>query len=344
MGYLLEKYSTLFKGLWITYLKERRLSGKITKHMGLLHSNIYVTLPKLVDEHKVTKALKLVKKLVEGGKVLFIFPKKGLLEETSKEEYKFIFDEMYSEESVLKGIIQLEKMLEQLKAKSHADHKKDIEELEKKVDNIIAIHLLNAIKKLRRYDKGAYKDDMNVINAAKTVDKESFMNQLKVLFKDMDVSRLRRFPIRKDVRVFKRDSIKLKTDEKNIKKVVKEIEDMLKGKKVKDSPKEIIEKIEQLAKQIEHDLVEGFHEAYKGMKRIFNLIYLLTGYEDVLSLQLEGWAKENKLPKLPVQEYITELRGIRAKRINEMHVIAQALRRIYQEEKNIEKEAVKLAK
>jgi len=343
MGYLTKKYSTLLRGPWFTYMKERRLAGKMTRHMRRIHQSIFTKIPEDVKKHKVTKVLNEIKRLVEGGKLFFIFPKEGLLDKTGKEEYKFIFDEMYSEEAVLKRIIQIEKMIEELRAKARAEHKKDIEELEKKVDNIIAVHLLNAGGKLKKYDKAEYKDDMNIIKAAKTIDKETFMNQLKVLFKDIDVSKLRRFPIRKNVRVFRRDTSKLKIDEKNIKTVIKEIETMLKGKKVKDSPKEIIKKIEQFAKQIENDLIEGFYEAYKGMKRVFNLIYLLIGYEDVLSLQLEGWEKQKLLPSSPVQKNIKELQDVKARRVNEMHIIAQALRRIYQEERKVEREAVRLA-
>ncbi len=331
MGYLTQKYSTIFRGPWITYIKERRLTTRITKHMHHIYIEIFKKIPDEVEKHKVTKALKDIKKLEKE------------LGYTEKEEYKFIFDESYQEEAVLKKIENIEKRLEQLKAKAGAEHKKEIEALVKQIDNIFAAHIIKAINKLKTYDKSEYKEVMNIINAGKTVDKETFMQELKIFLKDVEVSRWRRFPIRKDVRVFRREIGRIKRDDKLIESLTKEIDSMLQGKKVKDNVDNIIKKITELAKQLESDIIIGFYEAYKGMKRVISMIYILLGYEDTLSLQLEGWVNQKLLPRSPVQNYIKGIEEIRGKLIKDMHIIAQALRRIYQEERRVEREVARLA-
>lgn len=323
MGYLIKKYSTIFRGPFMMYWKVRNLTGAITKHMGHIYDEVYKKIPEDEQNNEVSNALDEIKKLIKE------------MEKTGEREFKFLFDLGFQQEDLLNPLVKLEKSLKRLK--NIIPDEKEVKNIMEEIGQVIKERMVKTLRELEKYDKLEYKEVMNVINAAEPTDKMTFMNKMKTIFKDIDVSQFRNLPIRKNVRAFKRDLQHIGRDIKIVEKDIKEFEKDLKDPKKVASLTRVKVKIEAHAKKLADAYVKGYYDAYKAMKRVFQLAYLLEQHEDLINIEMEEWVADKKLPTSPVKKDIQEIKKIRTEFSGDMHDIAQALRRIYQKEKKIER-------
>ncbi len=328
MGYLTEKYSTIFRGPWITYMKERRNSRIAVRLMNHLYKEIFIKIPTQIKDHRVTKALKEIRKVIKESKIV------------EEKEHKFAFEIAYQEEGILSQINKIEDELLRFINEVKKENKNLSEKMHKElleVYKLYSVHIGNAMRKLKQYDKSEYKDVLVIIGQDRTKNKKTFMEEMKKLLLDVKTSRWRSWAMRGSTIKFRKEIRIEKREKKEIETLIKELMHLIQTHDRKNKIFTIIDKLKQVVIKLEKHLVAAFYDAYNALKRDFRLVYLLLYYITELKKYLTTDELEHLLPKAPIEGVvIKDVNTLEDVMIAHVRNIAQAFRRIYQEERRIE--------
>ena len=316
MGFYTEYFSTLLKGLRITALKERievrRVVNNLKKADHLLYTSLWEDVEK---KHKVTKALKEEKKLLEEMK------------KSSENSYYLAFNLSTEEMQLLRAV---EAILKELEAFSKSVANPQL----RKIEREFAMTILQALKKAESEEREEFKQVMTIINEAEEENKNKFMANIRLAFqKETAQTMLAKFAARSEIRKAKVDILKLQ----HIPKKIIELKNEVKGKNA--NLDEIINRLNGLIKEIRLYCTDAFFEMFYIKKRISLITLKILLDLNNLREYNNKWVGKHFMPQEPVNKKNEDIAKIEEKISKEFHTIAQAFRIIIAKVRNLEKEA-----
>ena len=319
MGFWTEYFSTLLKGLGPTVFKERiearRVINSLRSADHILYKSIFEDVEK---KHRVTKAIKEEKKIIEK------------LKKAAENAYSLIFNLSTEEIQLLKDIEKILKGLEDFSKSIGSDQRL------KKVERDFAIAIYEALKKAESEDREEFKYVMVIIKEAEEEDKNKFLANVRLAFqKEKAQTLLAKFAARAEIRMAKRDILKLE----KIPAKIKKIKDNLTKKGRKYDVDKALGDLYEIIKEVKVYANDAFKEIFLIAKRdMFLMLKILLDLNTLREFNLE-WIGKHNMPKDPIDKKNREINKIEVKIAKDFHTIAQAFRIIIAKTQELENEA-----
>jgi hypothetical protein len=318
-GYYTQYFSTLFKGIRMTSLKERIEVRRLVNNLKKADYVLYKSLIQHVEkDHKVTKAIK------EEGVLL------KELNKSSENAYSMIFN-LSTED--LQLIETVEKILKELETFSR--EMPNNAQL-RKVERDFAMAIFGALKKAENEEEEEYKQVMLVINEAENTDLKKFMSAVRLAFQKEDAQTiLAKFAARSEIRRIKVDILKLQ----HIPVKIKALKQRFKKKGNKENIEKMVGEFNGTIQEIKKYCHDAFYELFLIKKR--DLLWVLKILFDLSNLRINNikWARNHLIPNSSALEKNKEIVKIQTEIGKHFHTIAQAFRIIVSKIKGMEKEA-----
>ena len=318
MGFYTKYFSTLFKGVRMTALKERfeirRLVNDLRKADHVLYKGL---IEDVQQEHRVTKALKEEDRLITE------------LKKSAENAYSLVFNLSTEEIALLKTVEDILKELE-LFSKSIGSNPQLV-----KLEREFALIILDALKKGESQQREESKRVMLIINEAEEKNRNKFMANVMLAFQqERQQTILAKFAARAEIRSIKVNIIKLK----EVPLMIRSLRFGTKGKKPETVDKVIAElsRIIKIAKDYCND---AFRELFYIQKRV--LLLTLKILLDLNNLRRfnQKWVEKHFMPREPVEKRESALNEAEQKISKDFHTIAQAFRIIISKTQSLEKAA-----
>jgi|TARA_Y100000310_G_scaffold75749_1_gene72104 ribosomal protein L20A (L18A) len=320
MGYYTEYFSTLFKGLRITALKQRievrRVVNNLRRADHILYKNLFEDVEK---SHKVTKAMKEEAKLIKELNI------------SAENVYSLVFNLTTDD---LKLLEIVENILKELEAFSKSAGTSNAQL--KKVEREFAITLWQALKKAESEDREEFKQVMVIINESEETDPKKFMATLRLAFQtEKAQTLLAKFAARQEIRRIKVDILKLQ----EIPVKIKALRRRLTEKRKKGSVEKVIGELYGTIQEIKKYCTDAFLELFLIKKRDFFLtLKILLDLHNLRDANIK-WARNHFIPNAGALEKNKEIVKIQTKISKDFHIIAQAFRIVISKIQKLEKEA-----
>ena len=350
MGYLEKKFSTIFKGPWALYWKERGEGKHLVRFVHNLKQSSQKIKLDIVDHHYIGKAIRKQKKLVRYGR------------KAEKTSYNLGFNVQLGMEKSLEIIRRIEGLWEELKnavykqvekykkakeemarngPKTELERKKRENELKRLSNYVLLNNNLKILEKEfeRELLKGVYvgvqedktlywKDLEPIIKVAESGRSEDSLMQKVALFLKTkgDVSKLASIAFRWEARGLRRDTAALKRDEKKMKGIIVGIAN------TKINREQIVRELSEWIKSVMVHVKREFKNTYLLWKRDFLLILVLLHLLNSEEENDRMYAMKHLMPLEAEKENIKEIEGIKKDIADNAHVLAQGFRRILSEE------------
>ena len=306
MGFYSQYFSTLFKGVGMTALKERiearNLVNKLSTADHLLYKSIWEDVE---GKHKVSQAIREEKKLIE------------ILRIASEKDYILLFNLSGNEISLLDSVRDI---IKELGTFSKAVGSKSTKLIE--VEKAFAEAILNALLRGEPGERDEYKIVMAIVNESHR-DTVDFMSEVLLKFQKekSQVKMLAKMVMRSSIKHIRVDIKILQQIPQKIRGLTKKI----KGKDekfIEDAMKVLSEDIEYIKKYLN----DGFYELYTIQKRtLFMALKILL---DLYNLRKYNnrWVEKSFMPREIILAKNIEIDKVETKVSNHFHTIAQSLR------------------
>jgi len=327
MGYYTKYFSTLLKGIWFVSFKERREARRALANLKSGSKQLYENLLEKVEEqHRVTKAIDLEKRLI------------ARLKASLENAYNLLFNAEMQESKFLKvteeTLKELHEMSTEIDKRSVSLNQMGYFKQLKQIRMEIAVAIYKGLKKGESEEREEFKPVMLVINMAHE-EHNKFMEAVRLAFKEKETqTALTRFAMRREIVLIRSDINKIK---KIKKKIIK-----LKNKISKGVKLEII--ISELTSEKNHlqYITDAFYESYLLKKRDM-LIVLKALYDlNMLGRFNEMWVDKNWMPRQAVLDKNKAIEEVEQKISEEFHVVAQAFRIMIEKIGKLERVAQKM--
>lgn len=315
-GFLTRWFSKVIKIPWFLRRQMRRRGRKIMHTLPFMKQYIYDKIPEeVLVKHRVTKVMKDQVKVGKKAK------------KAESAEFDLGFDDEILQTLTLKEIKELEeRVLNHERQHGSTGYE---EQLGTKILEIMGI--------ARQEDKDDYFKYLEPIIkvAEKKGDTKTLMAQLRLLGPNQ-TNLFSAIALRLDIRAAGRGVSKLRADKKAIQKSLYEW-DAAKGDKRKQTLH-----LRNAYLQAEIDAQAALHNDALVAKRDFLLTLLTLKYIDDDEGFMTDYYEKHVMPKIPETERITDFEELKHKFAEDMHVLAQGMRRIFSMEQEISKSAQKI--
>jgi len=309
-GWLTHYWSKLIKLPFFLRQQMRRRERKIVRTLHHMKFFIYDKIPKeVLKEHRVTKASKEQLRVNKEAKKL------------EKEEFQLGFDEEIEETLTIKDIEKIEKTL--VEHEMHHGQTGYEQEFGKKINAILISENTDERKTYFKYLEPIIKV------AEKKGDYKALMEEIRLLG-TTQTNIFASIAMRLDIRSASKGITHLRRDEKALERALAKW-DNAKNKR------EALQQLDIILKQIEIDVENTLHSDALIAKRDFLLIILTLKYIDDDEEMMTKYYLEHVMPKLPEEERIEDFEKLKKKFAEDMHVLAQGMRRIFASEQEAEK-------
>lgn len=314
MGYLTEKLTTVFKGPWMMYWKERGEGKKAVRWMILLRKLVFETIPEEVaKEHDITQAIK------DQNKV------EKIAKEIDKKTYMLAFNVEVEMEKAWEIFIQTEnewgRFIEEAKERD-----KNTAELIAKIDQDYQTKLIQLSDKQGSLERDAYLRFVEpVIKEAEFEGaKRVMMVRVAQLFKTKeDISRFAALAIRWGARAVRRNLKGLQKDSKGLRNIFLRIR-KAKGREVR----KLVNSLKVMDDAMVVHAEKEFSNTYLLLKRDLLLDMILLGILNEENEEMKRFVKENLMPRAPELENMGDIKKIKEEIAYHCHILAQGLRRL----------------
>ena len=308
MGFWAEYYSTLFKGLTATSWKEKVEARRLVRGLKKEDHELFDTIRQEVEEHRVTRALRDLNKIVPQ------------INKTAEIAEKLIFNEITQERQAINAEKSILEALKKLSDVAAANPKNQVI---KKIERELAISVYQGSKDAESEDRKEYKIVMEILDESHLHHKD-WMEKIRLMFQKEDKqSILTRWALRSEIADEKRDI-------KMLRRVAEDILDLIpKVKAQKDSKKagDLLEST--LAKDYEKVRVgvqDAFKNTYLIKKRV--LLMFMKILFDLHTLQeiITKWAEESDLPRESSERLIEKVQKVEEDIAKHFQPLAQGFR------------------
>jgi hypothetical protein len=323
MGYLEQKFSTLFKGPYALYWKEKTAGKTAIRLVIHLRRFVFESIPaKVRKDHDIEGALKDQDKLEEDAR------------EAGDGIFRLGFSVELDEEKALEIIQAVEKAFIEARKKHGMDAEVS------RIEAEFQARLLKALEESERETKEVYWRQLEpVIKVAEQKgDHAALMAKVSQLFKTKeDVSRFASLAFRLEAKAVKRSVADLGKDKGQIESLLK----ILRRKSAKT--RDIKAKLKEATLKLVPHARKEFKAAYLMWKRDFLLNLVLLNLLDMEEAEEQRFAKEHLMPLSTQLKNIQDIEAIKAVIVKNAHVLAQGFRRLIGEERSLESVVAKEA-
>lgn len=323
MGFYTEYFSTLFKGIRITALKERveirRVINGLRKSDHILYKSLWEDVEKM---HMVTHAIKEEEKLL------------GALKKSSENAYSLVFNLSTEEKQLLQAIGQILKELEEF------SHGIDVSNPQlKQLERELSVTIFQALNEAEKEIRKEYRQVELVINESKEKNTNLFMANIRLAFQtEQRQTLLAKFAARSEIRKSKTDILLLQKISSHIRAV--RIAIVGKDKGHVDAS---IRGLRGTIQEIKVASRDAFHELYYLQMRAILLTLKILFDLNSLKNYNARWGKAHFMPAKLVDDKAKEINKIEDGISKHFHTIAQAFRIIISKIKELEQKAERAA-
>lgn len=315
MGYYTEYFSTIFKGVRMTAMKERWETRRVVNNLKKSDHTLYKTLFEDIEQkHRVTKALKEEDSLLKN------------LQKAAENGDKLIFNVTTEEMTLLKTV---EKILIELEKFPDSKDKNVIA-----VEREFVLAVLHALQKAEALNYQEFKWVRNIVALSEDRDASKFMQAVRLTFQKKDMQTLlAKFATRMEIRRIKTDLIKLGKVPASIRKIGQRLTSKKQNERIKD----IVDEFYVDVANIKRYLFDAFHETFLLMKRdsIF-LMKILNDLNNLFNFNLK-WINQHFMPQQSVKEKNDRIFEIEKKIAKQFHIMAQAFNIMLRKMRDLEK-------
>ena len=312
-GFLTRWFSKLIKLPFFLRIQMRRRGSKIRHALGFMKEYIYNKIPdEVLIKHRVTKAGRDQVKVGKKAK------------KAEKAEYVLGFDDEILQTLTLKEIGKIEdKVLAHERQHGPTGYE---EQLGSKILDVMGI--------ARQEDRSDYFTYLEpVIKVAeRTGDHKALMEEIRLLGPNQ-TNLFSAIALRLDIRAAGRGLSKLRADKRMIQRALAQW-DAARGDKSKQS-----KHIGNAFAQTEIDAQAALHNDALVAKRDFLLALLTLKFINDDEGSMVRYYKKHVMPYVPEHERIEDFEELKHKFAEDMHVLAQGMRRIFSLEQDISKSA-----
>ena len=308
MGFWAEYYSTLFKGLTATSWKEKVEARRLVRGLKKEDHELFDTIRQEVEEHRVTRALRDLNKIVPQ------------INKTAEIAEKLIFNEITQERQAINAEKSILEALKKLSDVAAANPKNQVI---KKIERELAISVYQGSKDAESEDRKEYKIVMEILDESHLHHKD-WMEKIRLMFQKEDKqSILTRWALRSEIADEKRDI-------KMLRRVAEDILDLIpKVKAQKDSKKagDLLEST--LAKDYEKVRVgvqDAFKNTYLIKKRVLLMFMKILFDLHTLQEMITKWAEESDLPRESSERLIEKVQKVEEDIAKHFQPLAQGFR------------------
>ncbi|MBI3035685.1 hypothetical protein HYY71_05175 [Candidatus Woesearchaeota archaeon] len=307
----------MLKGVRATSWKERIEARRAVKRFRK-GSREYVRAMTLIEEHKVTSALRKLKKALEALGV------------SSHNADAFIFNVLTEDKALVKAEIGILQALLELSQVTRNDPPL------RKLERDLAIAILDGTKNYKFAERGErkeYQQIMLIVNEAKA-DRNKLMANLRLMFqKEANVSILARLPLARGATREKVDILRLQ----RIAQRIRSLKARFKPKLEKEAEKELIQDTQEIAA----DLKDAFYNSYTIKKRdillVLKILYDLHNIKELITKSIQ----QHYLPQQPSQELLEMIEKTENAIVQDFQTVAQGFRIVIAAIEKLDKEAEK---
>jgi len=321
-GFWLRVYSQIFRGAGITRWKSRWNVGKVEKFGGMVEEFLEEEIPKLEEEHRVTKFLKKFTEFVHNVK------------KAGGNVFQIIFNEITQDLTEEKEIAALLN-----------DIGKNIRSMPRKAKNVVKYYLLQAGKNLEaevHKERKEYWEVSAVVNQAAKfrTDREAFMAKIRTWFKTkVSLRNVLEKPVwRFEISASRKGIMNTRLLRHQVNTTLRNVAIHFKDKKVD----KLTDELELELKNASDAIAKMFNESYlvkeRAIIRVLKIMYVAETVDEKVKIEVN----RHFAPEKPVEEIEDKL-GQAVEHIGkEFHdVIEQGFRisihKLEQEEKEIMK-------
>lgn len=319
-GWLTQWVSTIFKGPYFLYLKERWEGRKIVGLIIHLRRYVLKKIPEEVrKEHDIDKVLEDQDKVEKQAKKI---DKKG---------FRLGFHVEIDEEKALKIIDKIERVWIRARFKAMKSKNVAFNNALNRIEEEFQNELMKVLYEGEREEREIYWKYLEPIIrvAEKSGDHATIMQKVALLFKKEDVSRLASIAFRWEARGERKAVVNLKKDEREIEKLLAELD------KKDVNPGRIAKNLRVCVKMVTEHAKNEFRNTYLLWKRDFLLNLVMLRLLDIDEREMMQFIRENIMPKAPEIKNIQDVEEIKNSLAKNAHVLAQGFRRLMGEEKSI---------
>lgn len=309
-GWLTHYWSKLIKLPYFLRVQMRRRERKIVRSLHHMKFLIYDRIPKeVLKEHRVTRALKDDLKVNKEAKKL------------EREEFQLGFDEEIEETLTLREVKEIERtLLEHEVRHGPTGYERDFG---KKIN----ITLIGENAEERKIYFRFLEPIIKV--AEKRGDHKALMEEIRHLG-STQTNIFAAMAMRLDIRSASQGISRLRHDKKALQRALAAW-DSSKNKQA------ALQQLEKILKHIEIDIENTLRSDALVAKRDFLLVILTLWYINDDEKMITKYYLKSVMPKLPEQERIIDFEVLKKKLAEDMHVLAQGMRRIFAAEQEAEK-------
>ncbi|MBU1005342.1 MAG: hypothetical protein KKC54_04655 [Nanoarchaeota archaeon] len=317
-GWLTRKFSTILKGPYWLYWKERSEGRNAVILLIHLRRFVLENIPKDVEQrHNIDKALKEQDRVEEDAKKIV---DKG---------FRLGFNVELNQEIALGIIRKIEKAFETARARNHGKLDAKLARIEAEFQQ----GLLKVLGEGEKEDREIYFKYLEpaIKIAEKSGDHKTLMADVAQLFKTKeDISRLAVMAFRWEARGVRKSVVSLEKDERKIEGLLSKA-----GSK-KININKLAANLREAVKIITVHLRNEFRTSFVMWKRDFILTLVMLRLMDLEEAKMEDFVKRHLMPRAPELKNISDIESIKKRLAEDLHVLAQGFRRLIGEERELE--------
>src|SRR3989338_4245160 len=312
-----KRFASYFKGFLGL---EERLEGRKAYYYMHAEKKELRKIQSLVSEHKVSQALKGIKKWhLQIAKAV-------------DKEVKLGMSQVFQYFHVIKITNHFVEVLG--KFVSHARSRGDV--FKGRVDAVAQemTHIMTAaIIKAEKWGGDDLKRLMAIINEALNKGQAKFLDELRLAFKEENnLSLLGKFALRMDIKIEVANERKLEALSVQLERLDKSLEGNRKG----ENYDKMLGEFEKILLEGEHDLEKMFKAAHLIMKRDLILMIMVLADKEIMERLGSKWIQVHFMPEKPIHEEEMSLEELGKKISEKAHTLANGFGVILKGEKGIE--------
>jgi len=325
MGFWAEYYSTLLKGVTATTWKEKIEARKLVKGLNKEDHQLFVTIRREVEEHKVTRALGDMEKFVPR------------IAHTADVAERLIFNAITQDRQIIKAENDILQALRELSEKVRNNPNNQVL---RKVERELAISVYQGCKEADSEDREEYKIVLEILNESGKHHK-FWMRKIRLAFQnEQNQNILARWVIRSEIVDETRNIKKLQRVAIDIRDLTKKVEAQKDSKHQTDLlEKSLIRDYEEVRVAVQ----KAFKDSYLIKKRVLLMFLKILFDLHTLRQLIENWVSVHNLPEQSGKRLIEEVMGIEDKIAKHFKPLAQGFRIIIAAIDNIQNLALKVA-
>ncbi|HLC61052.1 MAG TPA: hypothetical protein VJJ52_06510 [Candidatus Nanoarchaeia archaeon] len=322
-GFWTEYYSTLFKGLTATSWKEKIEARKLVRGLKKEDHALFVTIRKEVGEHRVTRALKDLNRIVPQ------------INKTAEIAEKLIFNEITQERQAINAEKSILDALKKLSDVAAANPKNQVI---KKIERELAVSIYQGSKDAESEDRKEYKIVLEILDESHLHHKD-WMEKIRLMFQKEDKqSILTRWALRSEIADEKRDI-------KMLRRVAEDILGLIPKVKAQKDAKRAGDLLEStLVKEYERVRVAvqgAFKNTYLIKKRVLLMFMKILFDLHTLRQMINKWEEESNLPRESSERIIEKVQEVEDNIAKHFQPLAQGFRILVSAIDNIQNLALK---